>query len=159
MGPTSHTLHRCKPARSRQLWQHPAGHPTWAESWDWGPHLWPEGLRWGPETACPMMHTSQLLLVCLAGALGIRYWAPPKISPEGQEGCSEAECLHLRAGRGHLPFTETGAPPDMPGLQEGLCPPRAAGWAGAVSVLVGGSHLLDSAQKMQKLSMGTQMAA
>ena len=64
----------------------------------------------------------------------------------------------MQAG-GDLPFTETGAPPDMPGVQEGLCPPHAAGRAGAVSAFAGGSLLLSSAQKMQKLSMGTQMAA
>lgn len=65
--------------------------------------------------------------------------------------------ISVQAG-GDLPFTDTGTPPDMPGVWEGLCPPHAAGRAGAVSAFAGGS-LLNSAQKMQKLSIGTQMAA
>lgn len=61
--------------------------------------------------------------------------------------------ISMQAG-GDVPFTGTGAPPDMPGAQEGLCPLCIAGWAGQVSVTVGGSLLPCSAQKMQQLSMG-----
>lgn len=46
----------------------------------------------------------------------------------------------------------------MLGVQEGLCLPHTAGWASVGSAFAGGCLLLSSAQKMQKLSLGTQMS-
>lgn len=59
----------------------------------------PGRLPLGAGDNLSMVQTSQHLLVCL----GIRYRAALSSSknqhPEGQQGCSEAECLHLHAGR------------------------------------------------------------
>lgn len=68
----------------------------------------------------------------------------PSVSVSMQE---EGSALH-----------RTGAPPAMLEVQEGLCAPHTASRASAVSASAGGCLLLSSAQKMQKLSMGTQMS-